>query len=90
MTSRSVSQRFKEHCYAKDRYISKMIHIKGSDNFSCTEIASANKYEIASFLEKENIIKQNTMFPFGYNKRCDGDAVNFLITKYAGKQNELF
>ena len=90
MTSRSVSRRFKEHCYAKDRYISQIIHTKGSNNFVCSEIASTDKFEEAAFLEKENIIKQNTLAPYGYNKRCDGIGVNFLITKYSGVQNELF
>lgn len=90
MTSRSLSKRFKEHCRNTHRRVSNAIQAYGVNNFVCSEIAHTDKYSVALFLEKENIIKNNTLRPFGYNTMCGGEDAQFLFLKNSGRQYDLF
>ena len=90
MTSRSIYKRFQEHCRNTHRRISNAIKAYGKNNFVCSEIAHTDKYSVALFLEKENIIKENTLQPYGYNTMCGGQDAQFLFLKNSGKQYDLF
>ena len=90
MTSRSISIRFKEHCRNTHRRISNAIQAYGASNFICSEIAHADTYSLALFLEKENIIKENALQPYGYNTACSGTDAQFLFIKNSGRQYDLF
>ena len=90
MTSRPVTTRFKEHCRNTHRRISNAIQAYGTNNFICSEIAHADTFSLALFLEKENIIKENSLQPYGYNKMCCGRDAQFLFLKNSGRQYDLF
>lgn len=90
MTSRAVTTRFKEHCRNTHRRLSNAIQAYGVGNFICSEIANTDNYSVALFLEKENIIKENTLQPYGYNTMCSGADAQFLFLKNSGRQYVLF
>ncbi|MBO5810452.1 MAG: GIY-YIG nuclease family protein [Bacteroidales bacterium] len=90
MTSRNVATRFREHCRNTHRRISNAIQAYGVNNFICSEIAQTDKYSVALYLEKENIIKENALQPYGYNTLCNGTDAQFLFVKNSGRQYDLF
>lgn len=60
-------KRLDEHCKG-DQYIDKIIQTDGIENFTYDILRKANKSEL-SVWEDYYIMKYNTMYPNGYNKR---------------------
>lgn len=95
-------KRLDEHCKG-DQLIDQTIQIEGVDNFTFEILKEANKNEL-SIWEDYYIIKYDTMFPNGYNKKwnCSEELRNILFknifkkvdikdnkNSYTGKEKNL-
>lgn len=76
ITTRSIEERFEEHCKAKSG-IGYAIRKHGRSNFKITELEYAEDQEELIELEMENIKKYKT-FKTGYNQTIGGEGVNLL------------
>ena len=72
-------KRLDEH-FKGDQYIDQVIQTVGMDNFSMKFLREVNKSEL-SVWEDYYIMKYNTMYPNGYNKRwnCSKDLRNIIL-----------
>lgn len=85
-------RRLDEHCTG-DQFIDQTIQVEGIQNFNF-EILKEVKKEELSYWEDYYIIKYNTMFPNGYNKRwnCSGEIrreIEKELKKDEGKKTHL-
>lgn len=86
ITSRSIKQRFNEHCRT-DSYIGTAIRKYGKSNFSITQIDKSSNWE--ELCEKEvNYIKEYGSFGNGYNQTIGGDGVVLQEDKLIEKTEE--
>lgn len=71
-------KRFDEHCKG-DQFIDEIIQLEGIENFNFEIVKQCNKNEL-NVWEDYYIMKYNTIFPNGYNKRwnCSEDLRNLL------------
>lgn len=63
-------QRFNEHCTGNSQFIDQVIHVTSKDNFDF-EILEKVDQEHLSEREDYYIMKYNTLYPNGYNKRMN-------------------
>lgn len=89
MTCNSLSKRFSEHCSDKNMYISKCIRKEGRTNFEYSEICSFDSKNEALYFERYYILLNDSLYPSGYNKMCNGDGTSFICSKLSGRQLEL-
>lgn len=61
-------RRLDEHCRGKSQFIDQMIEFDGIDNYTFEIIKTVKKEEL-NYWEDYYIIKYNTMYPNGYNKK---------------------
>lgn len=87
MTSRLPTVRFSEHCRKRKTFISAQIRSVGKQDFTLQVVAQTENRNAAFDIELQNIIKQNTLAPNGYNIQCRGIAKNFLFAEQAGQLN---
>ena len=86
ITSRSIKQRFNEHCKT-DSYIGRAIRKYGESNFSITQIDKSSNWE--ELCEKEvSYIKEYDSFDNGYNQTIGGDGVVLKEDKLIEKTEE--
>lgn len=87
ITTRDVSDRFKEHCKANS-YIGRAIRKYGKNNFSIQIIDMAHTKEELFDLEVKHISNYNS-YRDGYNQTVGGDGANLvedLKLKFTNKQ----
>lgn len=85
MTSRDINQRFKEHCYRKNRFISTNIRSDGKSHYSISKLDEFYTEKEALDFETYSIINEKAINPNGYNLRCDGKFAEFVLCELAGQ-----
>ena len=78
-TTQKINRRFLQHCEKRKSIISIAINKYGKDKFKLEILESCESLEELNTKEKEHIIKNNSIVPFGYNLSSGGN--NFKHNK---------
>lgn len=79
-------KRLDEHCKG-NQFIDEVIQLEGIENFTFEILKEVNREELSEW-EDFYIMKYNTMFPNGYNKRWNCPKKQVIIKKKESKQEQ--